>query len=250
MHRGWISRVGAAVAVATFAIALAIWPVTAAAYAWEAYLVEGTCAAPVSLLGRIGDAGFGVPVGVPAGETSTPVASPAAVGAPSALPVLTGTFAVPVALDALLATPHAVAVEGVDLESGARTAVACGDIGGVPTAGELLFGLRAKSTDTAGVGWLRSSPDGTTLLTLFITQGSVGVAESQTPVPPTSTAAAGVPTEVTVASYDIYFEPKEVTIPADTDVVIRLPTTGPRCTTSRSPSATTPTWRTLASTST
>jgi uncharacterized cupredoxin-like copper-binding protein len=39
-------------------------------------------------------------------------------------------------------------------------------------------------------------------------------------------AAAGAGETVTVESYDIYFEPKEVTIPADTDVTVQLPNEG------------------------
>jgi plastocyanin len=36
----------------------------------------------------------------------------------------------------------------------------------------------------------------------------------------------GAGTEVTVTSYDIDFDPKELTIPADTDVTVSLPTVG------------------------
>jgi nitrite reductase (NO-forming) len=41
---------------------------------------------------------------------------------------------------------------------------------------------------------------------------------------PAATPGAG--NEVEIVSFDIYFEPKEVTIPADTDVTIRLPNRG------------------------
>ena len=48
-----------------------------------------------------------------------------------------------------------------------------------------------------------------------------------TPCPEaTPSAGGGGGEEVTVESYDIYFEPREVTIPADTDVTVMLPNDG------------------------
>ena len=49
--------------------------------------------------------------------------------------------------------------------------------------------------------------------------------------PGSTTAPAGTPsaagaTSATVESYDIYFEPKELTIPAGTDVTVTLPNEG------------------------
>jgi nitrite reductase (NO-forming) len=41
-----------------------------------------------------------------------------------------------------------------------------------------------------------------------------------------ATPAAGCANEATIGAYDIYFEPKDVTIPADTDVMINLPNHG------------------------
>ena len=41
-----------------------------------------------------------------------------------------------------------------------------------------------------------------------------------------ATPGAGGANEVTIESYDIYFDPKDVTIPADTDVTINLPNHG------------------------
>jgi nitrite reductase (NO-forming) len=56
-----------------------------------------------------------------------------------------------------------------------------------------------------------------------------GVAQDASPEasPEASPAAGATPgagaNKVTIEAYDIYFEPKEVTIPADTDVTIDLP---------------------------
>ena len=47
-----------------------------------------------------------------------------------------------------------------------------------------------------------------------------------TPCPEATPAAGGGGEEVTVESYDIYFEPEEITIPADTDVTVMLPNDG------------------------
>src|SRR5215212_6918552 len=41
-----------------------------------------------------------------------------------------------------------------------------------------------------------------------------------------ATPAAGCASEATIGAYDIYFDPKEVTIPADTDVRVNLPNNG------------------------
>jgi nitrite reductase (NO-forming) len=41
-----------------------------------------------------------------------------------------------------------------------------------------------------------------------------------------ATPAAGCVNEATIGAYDIYFDPKEVTIPADTDVRVNLPNHG------------------------
>jgi nitrite reductase (NO-forming) len=41
-----------------------------------------------------------------------------------------------------------------------------------------------------------------------------------------ATPAAGCVKEVTIGAYDIYFDPKDVTIPADTDVRVNLPNHG------------------------
>jgi nitrite reductase (NO-forming) len=41
-----------------------------------------------------------------------------------------------------------------------------------------------------------------------------------------ATPAAGCANEATIGAYDIFFDPKEVTIPADTDVTINVPNHG------------------------
>ncbi|MDP9369397.1 MAG: cupredoxin domain-containing protein [Chloroflexota bacterium] len=55
-----------------------------------------------------------------------------------------------------------------------------------------------------------------TVIEVFQAEGTEGV----------STPVAETTTQVTVVSYDIYFEPEEVTIPANTDVTVILPNDG------------------------
>jgi nitrite reductase (NO-forming) len=209
--------------------------------AWEAYLQTGTCVAPEAAgRVRLGDPTYGVPVGVAGTPVGTPPLRFRAVGPDPVVPVVTGTATVETALADLLASPYSIAIESVDLESEERTVIACGNVGGVPTDDEVVFGLRSLLADTAGVAWLRGTADGTTAVTLFVTQGLSAVeagpghtpvpgspaAEAETPAAETPATAPAAATEVTIGSYDIYFDPNEVIIPADTDVTVILPNHG------------------------
>jgi nitrite reductase (NO-forming) len=54
-----------------------------------------------------------------------------------------------------------------------------------------------------------------------------GTPAAEPVAPAAETPAAGpTTTEVTIGSYDIYFDPNEVTVPADTDVTVNLPNNG------------------------
>ena len=174
------------------------------------------------------------------GVAGTPVGTPPiqfrSVGS-DPLPVVTSTATIDAPLADLLDTPHAIVIESVDLEADARTTIACGNVGGVLTDDEVVFGLRSLLADTSGLAWLQGQTDGTTAVTLFVTQGlsAVEAGPGRTPVPgaapPTGAAetpAAGpaATTEVTIGAYDIYFDPKEVTIPAKTDVTVKLSNNG------------------------
>ena len=68
------------------------------------------------------------------------------------------------------------------------------------------------------------------MLGLALLGSRVGVAQESSPeaspeASPAATPGAG-DNEVTVESYDIYFEPEELSIPADTDVTVKLPNKG------------------------
>ena len=238
MRYDWIGRLVVAALFAATATAMAGGPSKAVHVAWEAYLQGGTCAAPAAdTRVRLGDPTYGVPVGVSGTPVGTPPIRFQPVGPDPLVPVVTSTATVDTALSDLLAAPHAIVIESVDLEGDARTPIACGNVGGVLTDNEVVFGLRAQLADTSGVAWVHGNPDGTTTITLFVTQGLSGDAAGSvhTPVPSetpaaaateTPTAGEAAATEVTIGSYDIYFDPNEVTIPANTDVTIILPNNG------------------------
>ena len=213
--------------------------------AWEAYLQGGTCAAPdLNSRIRLGDPTYGVPIGVAGTPVGTPPIRFQSVGPDPVVPVVTSTATVDSSLADLLATPHFIVIESVNRESEERTPIACGNVGGVLTDDEVVFGLRSQRADTSGVAWLHGNPDGTTAVTLFVTQGLAGDSaepmhtpgpSGASPVAPTGAPAAEAETpaagpaavsEVEIGSYDIYFDPNEVTIPADTDVTVLLPNNG------------------------
>jgi hypothetical protein len=137
--------------------------------AWEAYLQEGTCAAPAAdTRVRLGDPTYGVPVGVAGTPVGTPLIQFRSVGS-DPLPVVTSTATVDAPLAELLEAPHSVVIESVDLEQDTRTPIACSNVGGVLTDDEVVFGLRNLLADTSGIAWLHGDADGTTAVTLFVT---------------------------------------------------------------------------------
>jgi plastocyanin len=68
------------------------------------------------------------------------------------------------------------------------------------------------------------------LLGLSLLGSRVGVAQESSPEASPAASPAATPeaggAEVTVVSHDIYFEPDELSIPADTDVTVKLPNEG------------------------
>jgi uncharacterized cupredoxin-like copper-binding protein len=96
-------------------------------------------------------------------------------------------------------------------------------------------GMVGKLVVTEGAA--AAAPGGTAAPGATPAQGSATPATPGVATPAGSTAeatpaaggeeqAAGASNAVEVAAYDIYFEPKELSIPADTDVTVRLPNKG------------------------
>jgi hypothetical protein len=124
-----------------------------------AHINVGTCAELSHIVHKLED----IPT---AGSAATPsaVASPVAVGE------MTSTTQVEVALDELLAEPHAIniheSIEAVD------TYVACGDITGTPTDGELEIEMAEQNgSGVSGTATLTDNGDGTTTVVISLTHG-------------------------------------------------------------------------------
>jgi uncharacterized cupredoxin-like copper-binding protein len=116
----------------------------------------------------------------------------------------------------------------VDIEPGATEEVVIN-----APAGTYEFYCNVPGHKAAGmVGTLTVTGDGAVTASAPAEEAAPAVAE-ETAAPaaddaPAAEEGAGAASAepVTVASYDIYFEPKEISIPADTDVTVSLPNDG------------------------
>jgi uncharacterized cupredoxin-like copper-binding protein len=193
------------------------------------------------------------PITLQAATEGTPV------GSPEAVRVATSITTVDVALDTLLDNPHALVVT----LGGEGAVVACGDIGGVASNGDLIFFGLPEQNDSgyAGIGWLHRADEASTTITVLLAEGLTGPsptteAEATPMATPVDEEATEAPAEaeatpveeeeaapdeeeaeepadeeaaaedVTVEMVDIDFNPNEFTIPAETEVTVRLPNQG------------------------
>lgn len=133
--------------------------------------------------------------------------------------------------DGVLESPHSVMVltDSADFSS----VVACGEVGGIVRNDEVAIGLYPQNdSGMSGVAFLRD--DGGNLAVRAYIMASMATVTPASPVPPAtpsvepSAAAGGAETAnaITVEMVDIAFNPKEITIPANTDVTISLPNNG------------------------
>ncbi len=126
--------------------------------------------------------------------TEATVPSGAKLGHPRSLPVANSFSIIPVAVDAMLATNHAIVVAGPD-----ENTLACGEVGGFLTeTGALIIGLRPMQSSGLG-GTVDLSPaddPAQTTVSLFLT----GEALQDTP-------------DISVASANTEAEPTEVAEP-------------------------------------
>jgi hypothetical protein len=104
---------------------------------------------------RLGDPTYGVPVGVVGTPVGTPPIRFQSVGPDPVVPVVSSTATVDTPLADLLANPYSIVIESVDRAADTRTPIDCGNVGGVPTGDEVVFGLRSVLAGTSGVAWLR-----------------------------------------------------------------------------------------------
>lgn len=155
--------------------------------------------------------------------------------------------------------PHLVAI--FDNSADPAAMIACGEIGGIVDDGRLAVGIRPMNdSSVAGIAVLDEDDTGIlglgdnevnvrvyVLDELATSAGSppsdptpaTGDMDAPTPTAPSATqppagaatpadgqAGAATQTELTVEMGDLYFEPAEFTVPADTDVTITLPNNG------------------------
>jgi plastocyanin len=143
-------------------------------------------------------------------------------------------------LDDLLAQPHALNVH--ESAQNINNYIACGDLGGFVIDDTLVIGLLPQNNSGfSGVAILKKDGD-KTQVDVYLVQGTTAAgAAAATPAattPPAPTPAATTPpaapsptaapsggqasTSPTVNLIDINFDPKEITIPANTDVTVTL----------------------------
>jgi uncharacterized cupredoxin-like copper-binding protein len=173
--------VAALLLVGSLGLGLSVAGAQEAATPHPAHIHKGTCANldpnPVYPLNDV----------VPApGTAGTPEANPAAVGAPTALPVGTSVTTLDVKLTDLLASPYAINVN--QSAKAIEDYIACGDIGGQVVGSDLTIGLRLIGTfGYAGIAVLQAAGDQTTVTLYGIEArapaaagaGTVAVTESE-----------------------------------------------------------------------
>lgn len=134
-----------------------------------AHLHVGTCDAPGDVVFPLTNVGFDFSV------DGTPMAG-AAAGATTAVPVESSQTTVPASLADIAAGGHTLVVHESD--ANIQNYIACGDVGGTMMGeSDLAFGLSPlNDSGYSGIAWLRDNGDGTTLVTIFLTGGSMDMA--------------------------------------------------------------------------
>lgn len=169
---------------------------------WTGVLSRGTCANPDDLKPAAAVARFPVENGSEtAGTGPQPLSS--ASGSTLAVPTLRGVSTLPVTLGEMMTTEYAILVEQPEPRDAA--VVACGDVGGIPVAGELAIGLVDEgSSGFFGIGLIREVGDRTEL-SLYLMRARPGQSRQTA--------------EVTMD--DAAFSPPVLTVPVGTTVTWR-----------------------------
>ncbi len=165
-----------------------------------AHLHTGTCDAPGDVIYPLTNVGFDYAVdGVPsAGD---------AIGATSAIPVESSQTTVSASLADIAAGGHTLVVHESD--ANIQNYIACGDVGGVLMGGsDLAIGLGPlNDSGYGGAAWLHDNGDGTTMVTIFLTGGSMDTGMA----PSGGTQSASI---VNVAIQGFAFEPATIEVAA------------------------------------
>lgn len=144
-----------------------------------AHIHEGTCAnlnpTPKYPLANV-EYPSATGMASPAAASPMAMASPGAMtmeGTTGALPAELSVTKVDVSLSDLLASQYAINVH--ESMENISHYIACGDIGGIVTDGNLIFGLQQQNNSGyAGTAWLKDNGDGTTTVTVFLVKGLAG----------------------------------------------------------------------------
>ncbi len=143
------------------------------------HIHQGTCANLSGIVAQLADATFagqGAAASPVASPLATPVtgamASPVAGMVGTAIPVAVASTSVPLALQQILAAPHAINFHDPAAPADPSRYLACGDIAGAPDAqGNLFVGLgELNNSGVSGVAWLLDDGTGATTVTVFLTQ--------------------------------------------------------------------------------
>jgi plastocyanin len=166
--------------------------------AHPAHLHIGACDAPGDVVYPLTSVGFDYAV------DGAPMAG-SAIGAASAVPVESSQTTVQASLADIAAGGHALVVH--ESADAIQNYIACGDVGGTMMGqSDLAFGLAPlNDSGFGGVAWLHDNGDGTTMVTIFLTGGSPGLAES-------GGGAAAMGNQVGVSIENFAFSPQTIEI--------------------------------------
>jgi hypothetical protein len=191
------ARTGTALAVALALTVIGVGPVAVAqedAPPHPALIQSGLCGTPGDLLLPLPDVSTAFPV------DGFPAAGAFRVGAASALPVAGARATVPLSLSDLVASDHRIVIRASAADPDAI--LVCGDIGGL-LVGETLLPiglLPAPGSEHTGTALLQDNGDGSTTITLLLTQPGGGVPiPVGSPTPPASTTAPGASPALTAS---------------------------------------------------
>lgn len=134
-----------------------------------AHVHSGLCPAPGAVVFPLTD------VSAEMMSNGTPTAGSAVMGAQSAIPVEASITKIQTKLADIVDGNHSIVVH----ESAANIGnyIACGDIGGMMMgSSDLAVGLAAlNNSGASGVAWLHDNGDGTTTVTIFLTEGDMAM---------------------------------------------------------------------------
>jgi plastocyanin len=168
------------------------------------HIHSGTCAALGDVVVPLNDVG-----GEMMGADGSPVAMES-MGASSAIPVDVSVTTVEMALADIVGGEFAINAH--ESTENIQNHIACGDLGGMVMGGtDLAIGLgQLNDSGYSGVAWLHDNGDGTTAVSVFLTESGAG-AEHDMGTPGEEDSAAGGETAVSIEGF-AFGDPIEVAV--------------------------------------